>query len=45
MKKQILTIGDTGKEKHKLHYHKWQILIDDVYIDKILISNKASIGL
>ena len=35
-------IGDT--EKHKFHYHKDLILIDDADINKILVSNKVLFG-
>ena len=44
MNKEILTFGDTQIEKHKFRY-KNPILIDDVDIDKILISNKGSLDL
>ena len=40
--KQIMAFGDIETEKHKFHNHKNPILIDEVYIDKILISNKIS---
>ena len=44
MNKEILTFGYTEIEKHKFHY-KNPILIDDVDIDKRLISNKGSLDL
>ena len=39
-KKKIVAFSDTKIEKHNFHYLKNSILIDDVDIDKILISNK-----
>ena len=33
---------DTEIKKHKFHYHKNPILIDDVDINKIIVSNKVS---
>ena len=39
-----MAFGDIETEKHKFHNHKNPILIDEVYIDKILISNKISFG-
>ena len=36
--------GNAEVEKHKFYSHKKPILIDDVDIDKILVSNKISIG-
>ena len=35
-----MAFSDTKIEKHNFHYQKNSILIDDVDIDKILISNK-----
>ena len=40
--KTMKPFGDPDIEKHKFHYHKNLISIDDVDIDKILISNKIS---
>ena len=39
--KEILVFGDSRTNKRKLHYPKNSILIDDIYVDKILISNKV----
>ena len=43
-KKQIKNIGsgDTEIEKPKFHCHKSQILINDVDINKIIVSNRVS---
>ena len=40
--KTMKPFGDPDIEKYKFHYHKNLISIDDVDIDKILISNKIS---
>ena len=42
--KEILVFGDSRTNKRKLHYPKNSILIDDIYVDKILISNKVFVG-
>ena len=42
--KEVIVFGDTGIEKHKYHFYKNLILIDDVDIDKTLISNKIYFG-
>ena len=39
--KEILVFGDSRTNKRKLHYPKNSILIDDIYVDKILISSKV----
>ena len=44
MDKKIIAFRDTEIEKHKFHCHKNPILIDDVYINKITLSNKISFG-
>ena len=41
MNKEIM-FDDTETEKRKFHYRQNPIFIDDVDIDKILISNKVS---
>ena len=41
---EILIFGIIGIVKLKFHYPKNPILIDDVDIDKIFISSKASFG-
>ena len=42
MNKEIIMFGYTEIEKCKFCYHKNLILIDDLDIDEILISNKVS---
>ena len=42
MNKEIITLGKI--EKRKFHYHKNPVLMDDVDIDKILISDKVFVG-
>ena len=42
MNKEIITLGDIEIERCKFHYYKNSILIDDVDINKILISIKLS---
>ena len=42
MNKEIVTFDDTEIEKRKFHYHKKQILMDEINIDKIIISSKVS---
>ena len=44
MIKKIVTFGETDIEKHKFHGHKNPILVYDVDINKILVSNKVSFG-
>ena len=41
MAKTILISGDIEKEKSKFHYFEYPIDINNVDIDKILISNKV----
>ena len=41
MNREISIFGDIGIDKGKFHYPIW---IDDVDIDKMLISNKISFG-
>ena len=41
MAKTILIFGDIEKEKSKFHYFEYPIDINNVDIDKILISNKV----
>ena len=36
--------GDIEAEKHKFHQHKSPILIGDVSINKIIVSNKVPFG-
>ena len=42
MGKEILTIGDIDIEKNKFYCHKTPILLGDVDIEKVLVSNKIS---
>ena len=44
MDKEILTFGDTDVEKNKFYHHKSPILLKDVCIKKVLVSNKISFG-
>ena len=44
MDKINTAFGDTVIEKHKFQNHKNPILIDDVDISKIILSNKVSFG-
>ena len=44
MDKKVITFGDTEIEKHEFHQHKSRILIDNMDINKIVASNKASFG-
>ena len=41
MGKEIITFGSTEVEKHKFHQRKSPILIGDVSIRKIIVSNKV----
>ena len=42
MSKELLTCGDIEIEKNKLYCHKTPILLGDVDIEKVLVSNKNS---
>ena len=42
MGKQVLTFGDTEIEKDKCYRHKSPIFLEDVDIEKKLVSNKIS---
>ena len=44
MGKEIITFGDTETEKHKFCRYKRPIFLEDVDIDKVLVSNKISSG-
>ena len=44
MGKEILTSGYIEIEKNKLHCHKTPIFLKGVYIQKVLVSNKISLG-
>ena len=42
MDKKIIMFDDIEIEKHKFHYYKNPVLIDDVDINKIVVSNKVT---
>ena len=42
MYKKIINFGNTEVEKHKFHQNKSAIPINNVDINKIVVSNKAS---
>ena len=42
MDKTIIKFGDTEIEKQKFHQHKKPILIKNIDINKIVVSNKVS---
>ena len=42
MGEEIISLGDIDIEKHKFHSYKNSILLNDVDLDSILISNKIS---
>ena len=44
MGKEIPTFGDTEIEKNKFYHHKSPIFLGDVDIEKVLVSNKISLG-
>ena len=44
MDKTIIKFDDTEVEKYKFHQHKSPFLIDNIDINKILVSNKVSFG-
>ena len=44
MEKTIIKFGDIEIEKLKFHQHKSPILINNIDINKILVSNKVSFG-
>ena len=44
MGKEILTFGDIEIEKDKFYSHKTPILLKDVDIEKVLVSNKIYFG-
>ena len=39
--KKIIAFGDNESERHKFHFHKNPILIDDVDINNTIVSNKV----
>ena len=44
MGKEILTFGDVEIKKNKFYRHKTPILLGAVDIEKVLVSNKISLG-
>ena len=44
MKKKIIKFGDIELEKQKFYQHKRPILIKNININKIVVSNKVSFG-
>ena len=44
MGKEILTFGDIVVEKNKFYRNKTPIFLKDVDIEKVLVSNKISVG-
>ena len=42
--KEIITFGNIEIEKYKFHQHKSLILIHDINIDRIVVSNKVPFG-
>ena len=44
MVKEIITFGDTEVEQYKFCQNKSPISISDVNINKIIVSNKVSLG-
>ena len=44
MDEEIIMLGDIKVEKHKFHQHKNSILIYDLNIDRIVVSNEVPSG-
>ena len=44
MGEEILTFGNIKIEKNKFYHHKSPIFLEDVNIEKVLVSNKISSG-
>ena len=44
MGKEILTFGNIEIEKNKFYRNKISILLNNVHIEKVLVSNKISFG-
>ena len=44
MNKKIIEFDDTEIEKYKFHQYKSPILIEDIDINKLVVSNKVSFG-
>ena len=44
MGKEIITLGDIKIENHKLHHYRSPIFLQDVGVENLLVSSKASAG-
>ena len=44
MDKKVIKTGDTEIEKNEFHRHKSLILINNIDIEKIVVSSKVSFG-
>ena len=44
MEKTFIKFGDTEIEKQKLHQYKSPVLIKNININEIVVSNKVSVG-
>ena len=44
MDQKIIKFNDTKIEKYKFHHYKSTILIDNIDISQIVVSNKVSFG-
>ena len=44
MGEEILTFGNIEIEKNKFYHHKSPTFLEDVNIEKVLVSNKISSG-
>ena len=44
MGKEIIACGTVEVKKYRFHQYKNPILIDDVNVDRIVVSNKVSFG-
>ena len=44
MDKKFIKFGNTGIKKHKFHQHNSPISINNIDINKIVVSNKVSFG-
>ena len=44
MEKKIIKFNDTGIEKYKFHQYKSPILINELNINKVVVSNRFPFG-
>ena len=44
MEKKIITFDDTEIEEHRYYQHSSPILINEIYINEIVVSNKLPFG-